>query len=276
VEFVFGVAQMQHSTYLVRLNSHPNGVYQMPIPAIIAVIAPTLLEKSAEILGKKVLGRWSDYRTRRFVEQFVTEVSQDVGNDEAAVSQRLSEIVEDDSKSAALFDAFRHVMLSASREVGPRVIALHMAEVVSGKIEDPETSEIILMVAASMLDFEFEAFASYAADIKMEEMSFADSMDHTHVVVFDTAELDSNWRSRETTGPIPLRSELGSWAQKFQNAGLIVQEVTEEEIPYDADPDLHVDEPGIARYIQRNIEFREGASHLLRLSRRVLRAVQSA
>jgi hypothetical protein len=249
----------------------------MALPGIISVLAPTAAETAVEIFGKKVLSRWSDYRARRFVEQFVLAATTvDAATDTAKLEQQLTQIIDDQNKSAALYDAFRHVFTSASRETGPRVMGLHMAEVIAGKVNDAEVSDMIMLAAASLLDFEFEGFLSYAAEAEIPELSFAASLDHTVIYNVDTVDVDSNFRRRRSaTGPLALRNQFGSWAQKLSNVGLLVQDISEETFGYDVDPEQRIDEPGTLRRIYRNLEFREGTGHLLRLVRVVTGARQS-
>lgn len=241
----------------------------MPLPSLVAVVGTAALERAAEAFGRNVLRRWSDYRAKQFIEQFVAELSLDAGSGES-VNKHLDELLQDEGKSAALFDAFRHVFLSASREIGPRVLAVHMAEVVAGKVDDPEISDAVMLAASTLLDVEFSDFIAYAVGAGVEAASFADSSATVVVVKHDVIALDSNYRSaRQTTGPINLRAELGSWAQKLQMIGLLVQDISENEDEYYVDAERDVDMPGTIRRVHRNIELREGTAHLLRLAQRV-------
>ncbi len=242
------------------------------------IIGTAALEKAAERMGRAVLGRWSDYRARRFIEQFVEEVGRDLGGaDPEQLEERLEKIVSDEGKSAALYEAFRHVFLSASREIGPRVLALHMAEVVSGLVSNVEVSDAVMLAAAALLDFEFDEFLGYTAARGMDEQSFADSLHSVTIVKVDVVEFDSNWRrGRAATGVISLRSEVGSWAQKLEGVGLLIQDISEEELDYPADAERTMVEAGTVRRVHRNIELREGCGHLVRLTRLAKRAQASS
>jgi len=249
----------------------------MAIPSLVTALGTTVLERAAEAFGAKVLRRWADHRAKHFIEQFVAEIAGGEQLDTPDADTRLNQILEDEAKSAALFDAFRHVFLSASRELGPRILAIHMAEVVAGLIDDAEVSDAVMIAASTLLDVEFEEFISYATSHGIVDAPFADSVHEVAVIKHDVVDFDSNWRSeRRGTGPISLRNEVGSWAQKLQVTGLLTQEVSEEEFDYPEDSERHIDMPGTVRRVHRNIELREGTSHLLRLARRALRARQSA
>jgi hypothetical protein len=250
----------------------------MPLDPVSITVAGPVIEKVAELLGEKVVGKWSDYRSRRFVSQFVDAVSSGLPSaSPAETERRLSELLEDDKKSAALYDAFRHVVFSASRDIGPRVLALHMAEVLGGLVDDAEVSDAVMSSASTLLDFEFEEFLSYASANGIDEESFADSVHSVAVVKFDTQDFDSNWRSgRQPTGPLPLRLAAGSWAKKLEATGLVVQDISEEVIEYREDSERHIDDDGYIRRVHRNIELREGVGHLIRLTRLAIRARDSS
>ncbi|MFG1690693.1 hypothetical protein ACGF5M_00820 [Gemmatimonadota bacterium] len=249
----------------------------MPPDPLTVTVGAAALERAADLMGKKVLGRWSDYRARRFVDQFVAELGRDLETaDPAVLEDRLAKIVEDESKSAALYEAFRHVLLSASREIGPRVLALHMAEVVAGLVDDLEVSDAVMSAASTLLDFEFEEFLGYAVANGITDASFAESLVQVAVIKFDMTDFDSNWRGRGPTGAIPLRSDVGSWAQKLQSVGLLVQDISEEEFDYKEDGERYIDEDGTVRRVHRNIELREGTSHLARLTQLAIRARDSS
>ena len=249
------------------------------VDPVTTYLGSTALERAADLFGKKVIGRWADYRARRFIEQFVEAVAAEDKRsaEEADVDQRLTDIVADERKAAALFDAFRRVCFSASREIGPRVLALHMAEVVAGRVDDEEVSDAVMTAAANLLDFEFEEMLSFAASKGVEGASFAESLEEVAVVITETVDFDSNWKgSRKAMGFLPLRMEMGSWALKLEQVGLLVQELSEEEFDYKEDSEAHIDEPGTVRRVHRNVELREGTSYLVRLTRRAMRGRDSS
>jgi hypothetical protein len=134
------------------------------------------------------------------------------------------------------------------------------------------------MAAASMLlDAEFQQFVQYAIAHGVSGATFRDSMREVASVSFPHVDFDSNWgRDRKDTGPIYLRLEVGSWAQKLQQVGLVIQVSSEEEFDYREDAERHVDEPGSIRRLYRSIELREGVSHLVRLTQIAIRAKDAA
>lgn len=240
---------------------------------ISVTVATAVLEKAASALGHRVLGRWSDYRARQFVDQFVSAVAQASGSsDPAALEVHLSQLLDDDEKSAALYDAFRHVFLSASREIGPRVLALHMAEVVCGDVNDPEVSDAVMATASQLNDREFIDFLSYTATHGVSDASFEASRDETVAIKVDVVIFEAGAEgAREPVGPIPLRSEVGSWALKLQSTGLLEQDVSTEHL--EAGPP---ETKTPYQRIHRNIELLGGVSHLMRLTRLALAARDSS
>jgi hypothetical protein len=110
--------------------------------------------KLLNTLSGKVVGYWSDYRAKQFAAAFISAVAAD---DSAAVQKRIDAFAKDPRKSAALFDAYRRVALSASPTLGPRIIALVMAQVVVENRQPTEDGERILAAARELTDAELIA-----------------------------------------------------------------------------------------------------------------------
>jgi hypothetical protein len=152
-----------------------------------------------------------------------------------------------------------------------------MAEAVNGLVDNEKVGDAVMTAATAMLDSEFVEMIGYAAANGIEGSTFAESMHETAVVVTEKVDFDSNWRgSRQPTGLLPLGQELGSWALKLEQVGLIVQDISEEEFNYEEDSEAQRDEPGTVRRVHRNIEFREGMSHLVRLTRRATKSLKTS
>src|SRR5690606_32183994 len=62
---------------------------------------------------------------------------------------------------------------------------------------------------------------------------------------------DSNWirGSSVPIGPMDLARDIGNWAPKLKQLGLISDDVRERQWRYEEDSERHVDMPGIAREI---------------------------
>src|SRR6185369_2922943 len=96
-----------------------------------------------------VIARWTRKRMEAFITAFCKQVAE--GTNEASLEANLTAIVEDDQKSQALFDAYRRVALSASPELGPRIIALVTARIV-GESRQPTVEEDKIMMAAERMN----------------------------------------------------------------------------------------------------------------------------
>jgi len=93
----------------------------------------------------KVIGRWSEHRARQFFEAFIDEVrkEEDVLTTSAQLNDMLQLVANNDERTSAIFDAYRRVALSASKDIGPMVIGLLTARIV---LEDRGADEIEEMV----------------------------------------------------------------------------------------------------------------------------------
>jgi len=56
----------------------------------------------------------------------------------------------------------------------------------------------------------------------------------------------ANWPGDTNIGPLNLGEWVGNWCLKLQTNGLVVQDIASESRHYRADPEAHIDEPGIS------------------------------
>ena len=98
-------------------------------PATVGLyLGKKVLDQFSKRFAKDVIERWSRRRAINFFGAFVETIGE--GKPEIEVATKLDELLESDTNQEILFEAYRMVSLSRSREIGPRAIALMTAKVV--------------------------------------------------------------------------------------------------------------------------------------------------
>jgi len=127
------------------------------------LVAEQAKSELIDFLKKNVIGKLSHQRARNFFDTFVDEVrkEKDVRGISADLNDMLSAIAKSEKQANVVFDAYRHVALSASRETGPMVIGLLTAEIVLESREATESEELIFEAAETLRDRDFEALNTF-------------------------------------------------------------------------------------------------------------------
>ncbi|MBN3788320.1 hypothetical protein [Burkholderia sp. Ac-20353] len=110
-----------------------------------------------------VVSRWSARRADRFLSAFVDEVRKelDVKTASADLNDLLKAVAQKEEHTSALFDAYRRVALSASREIGPQVIGMLVARILLQDREATDEEEQIFEAAESMNDRDLDSFFAW-------------------------------------------------------------------------------------------------------------------
>lgn len=125
----------------------------------------------ADFIKKEVIVRWSEHRAKKFLDAFVGEVmkERDVKTTSADLNDMLQSIAKSEDQTSAIFDAYRRVALSASKDIGPMVIGLLTAKIVSGDRETSEIEEMVFEGAEVLKDKDFLDFQSWMAYIRADQ-----------------------------------------------------------------------------------------------------------
>jgi hypothetical protein len=155
-----------------------------------------------------------------------------------------------------VFDAYRAVCLSRSKDLGPRIIAILTAELVLAKATAERTDDLVFSAAEELFDSELSAFSDFALSRQARLIDNPGKIiqllkDGSIEVQMGEETMDSNWirASSIPIGPLDLARDIGQWAPKLKNLGLISDDVRERQWRYEEDSERHVDESGISREI---------------------------
>lgn len=209
---------------------------------LLAKAAASLLSLLKKRFTATVIERWSTYRAERFFESFVVEVERELilGDSSDKLVEQLDRLLRDDRSSETLFDAYRRVALSRSRDYGPRIIAILTAQLIAQQRRATVAEERLFDVAENLNDSELvdcvEFLETHLERAKADDADV--SLDNSGLRVnAGSDERDSNWLQLGLDrSPLDLDDWFGPWAIKLRNLGVLREVVKEESWHYDEDP----------------------------------------
>lgn len=236
-------------------------------------VAGKLIDTVTSKFRTCVIERWTRRRARNFFDQFCREIAAD-NADEA--DRLISQLIEDECCSEVLYDAYRSVALSKSKSLGPRIIAIVTAQIVSQRREAEYNEELIFAAAEQMNDEELNELAAFteqqqsdADNRDKKETPFCDKSDSINVE-WGEEQFDSAWH-RETDvslAPLDLGQDLGTWASKAKAIGLLSDDIKEKTWEYPEDCERFDPEPGSVREVTWWISLHSSCLQLAPLIRR--------
>jgi hypothetical protein len=241
-------------------------------------VAGYVSDKIVSAFKDNVVERWSKHRANVFFHEFCSCVCSpprdDLSSDQLA--RMLSELFEDDARSEILFDAYRSVCLSRSKNIGPRVIAIVVAEAVCDKRLLSESEDMVLLAAESLSDGELVEFYDFVHKNKPNPLAEAlDQLGSVHretlKVCWQRSRQESSRvdRAEASIAPLSLAVDIGLWAEKLSRFGLLRSDLTERQYAYEVDFDRHIDEPGTMKELAWWIEVSKEGMRLAELVGRV-------
>ncbi len=226
-----------------------------PISAsVTSYIGKKIVNIAETVIRTQVIERWSRYRAQQFFDAFCQSLL-DAGISDKDIGKTLDELLEDEAKSELVFDAYRSVCLTKSKALGPRIIALHTAELVIANSKADSSDLLIFSAAEELSDSElndFSAFAlSWTGPTAQKCMGIELCDDGALKIQMGDETIDSNWYRKDSipVGPLDLANDIGIWATKLKRLGLISDDVRERQWSYEDDKERYIDKPGVGREI---------------------------
>lgn len=217
-------------------------------PTLVAVAKKEVIKRVGNLIKTKVIEKWSLYRAQKFYESFLDEVQKqaDIRSQSADLDDLLDKVSAKDEASSLLFDAYRRVCLSASRELGPRIIGLLTAEIVMQERSATEGEECMFQAAETLNDVDFREFVDY---VNTEQARLSDklraefeTLRYTRYVVSEdeaATELEGGYLSQ--SAPFEIGAAVGLWALRLKHLGLIHEERSEKIWTESADSERYID-----------------------------------
>ena len=217
-------------------------------------LADMALSKAFDKFLSAALKAAHDRRAQAFVQSFVEVVAGDGPADVAAVSAKLEELSKNEICREALFMAYRRLALSASKDTGPRLIALLTARLIRDQRPPTELEERLLIAAEALSDGDFNGLVEFLEATAVTRSKSGEGRGEVQERAgwiwrrLHTETDDSSWpRGEVDLSAVNFADELGTWALKLRNAGLVMDRVVLRRVPYSEDSERGVDEPGMER-----------------------------
>lgn len=211
----------------------------------------TAVGKLALNAGRFFIERWSAYRRDKFFESLLEnlQVEQASGNRSADVDEALDNLLSSDQGSELLYDAYRRVCFSKTKNYGPRIIGLLTAELLNSALDSNEEEEMIFEAAEKLGDLEFIEFKRhYERLLKTieEDAALKRCVMRSGDEIIEIASEEGNevGRHRDSEAhifPPDLRASHGSWAARLESFGFIARAVTQQTRQVREDSEQHID-----------------------------------
>ena len=193
----------------------------------------------------EVIGRWSEHRADKFFGALLDEIrkERDVRSESADLNDMLRAITKSDKQTAALFDAYRRVALSASKDIGPRIIGLLTANIVLEDRDATGDEELIFQGAETLNDRDFldlNAWLTFVYSNTAQTELVGDLVAEVKTVPIPSGGISlAAMAAGKYDDPMDLAKDLGVFALKLKNLGLLSETVVRRQ-----DPGV----PGATRY----------------------------
>ncbi len=247
-------------------------------------------DKAMDALGDKLadglmaticraaIERWSAHRAQLFFKAleaaFAEEQAEgiDLPQTVAAIETALA----GELTSAMLFDCYRRVCFSRSKDLGPIIIGLLAGKLAAaGRTASPDEEEVF-GAAEEMTDRELLGVVGFV-DHCLSELA-AQTTDYSGTVTQGvTVQTEQRLPSGRlfgskpaSVGPVNLATQYGLWAKKAEALGMLGQDVVQQARP----PKGEFPKPGAAaQSVQHTITFRPSVFALATLVRRAHKVV---
>ncbi|VVD97352.1 hypothetical protein PIN31115_01918 [Pandoraea iniqua] len=231
-------------------------------------------------IKKKVIERWTQKRAACFYEAFLDEVRKqaDTRFQSATLDELLASLGDQDDVTSSVFEAYRRVCLSASKDIGPRIIGLLTAKIALANRQATEQEELVFQAAEALTDSDLKAIVDYAqwAHSKLTDAKLSLFKEHgfTSYLLeeFDTEEIQVGGHF----GSLPIfniSENVGVWAMRLQTLCLIAEDRRETIRQVLADSELHRDEDGYIRRVSDYIRTTPAFHGLVSLAERAIASV---
>lgn len=203
------------------------------------ITTTALVAGAQQLAGKQAVGaamqyfkssvveRWSIYRAQKFFEVFLEEVRKESDSrfDSADLNDMLRNVASTDKQSAALFDAYRRVALSASKDIGPRIIGMLTAVIVLEDRQATNDEELIFQAAEVLNDRDFDDLDKWWPK-NSNQLGTAD--DSLRIFIRKGPELAPGISLGQVASgaddvPLDVAREVGVFALKLKNTGLLAE-----------------------------------------------------
>jgi hypothetical protein len=202
-------------------------------------------------LGNTALQRWTAYRREQFLQSLLEnlQIEQASGDRRDEVDEALDRLLESEESSEVLYDAYRRVCFTRSKNYGPRIVGLLTAELLNNSMTSSEEDEMIFEAAERLNDVQLIDFKRcYACmlehlgrDTPQGKLLSKSGEEIVEKEVFDEHETGSGTTGVVEILPPDLRATHGAWAALLEDCGIISRSVSQETVQVMEDSERHID-----------------------------------
>ncbi|MEW6370245.1 MAG: hypothetical protein AB1584_04870 [Pseudomonadota bacterium] len=191
-------------------------------------LAESELKKQAiKYLKDSVIEKWSGYRADKFFKAFLEEVRKESDSryDSADLNDMLRKVAANDKQSSAIFDAYRKVALSASKDIGPMIIGVLTAIIVLEDREAAIDEELIFQAAETLNDLDFNNLVNWWS--RKDKRVIEERGSLKIFVKYGPHQPPGISMGRQASGiddvPLDVVSDVGIYALKLKNLGMLTE-----------------------------------------------------
>lgn len=184
-----------------------------------------------EKVKKLVIGKWSTYRFNEFLRALheTLESEKLAGFENSDADQILEKLFDDGIREEMLFECYRRSALTASRELGPRIIGILLAYIIHEERLSTEEEDKIFMAAERLSDRELRNFAKA---YKVAEAEFIDDVkDNLPFPIYRKNDQQNLGKAFFIPSLHHAIEEHGDWIIQWINIGIIYEDRIESEQP---------------------------------------------
>lgn len=230
-----------------------------------------IMDAAVDRLAATVIRPCAERRAHAFFHQLADTLATETGQTDnaEAINAALDRVMKRDSARETVFEFYRQSVLSRSKEVGPRLLAILAARLVGDDRKPTAAEQQVAEIAEACTDDDLAQFAEYFATIKdgtsPKHAECVRVVTAGHLVRLDQETSDSNWPSAMRAGPLNLASELGPWAAKFERVGAIEQHIETIDEAYPADGERFDPSAGVTHRIEWSVFLGDACRQLAEL-----------
>lgn len=229
--------------------------------AVAGYVGQRVMDAAVDKLAAAVIRPCAERRAHAYFHKLAEALAADVSEKASTevIAAALDRVMARDSARETVYEFYRQSVLSRSKEVGPRLLALLAARLVREGRKPTEAEQQVAEIAEACTDDDLVQFVAYFVTItggtSPKHAEHMRKVPAGHLVRLGQETSDSNWPSAMRAGPLNLASELGAWAAKFERAGAIEQHIETSSKKYEEDSELHIDMPGVVLKIEWSAFF---------------------
>lgn len=239
--------------------------------SVATYLGQRVIDAAVDRLAAAIIRPCAERRAHAYFHQLADALTSKTNATESAeaIDAALDRVLKRDSARETVFEFYRQSVLSRSKELGPRLLALLAARLIGEDRKPTLAEQQVAEIAEACTDDDLAQFAGYFATIaggtSPNHPERVRTVPAGYLVRLDQETSDSNRPSTMRAGPLNLATELGGWAAKFERAGAIEQHIETSSKKYEADGGRFFPDAGVTQRIEWSAFFGDACRELAEL-----------